>query len=142
MLKGILESDVEKKAVLQLRGTDAGHFLYLIYDVHAVLPTLLLILLICSPQVFDKHPSDLGDDAELFLKKAHRLTVKLHMTCGMLPPSLIITGVKDCNKAVVSGGGFADVFHASYRGKMVALKCLRDYQLNKRHVKTYQVRGT
>jgi hypothetical protein len=57
----------------------------------------------------------------------------------MLPPSLIIHGVQDCSKDNVSGGGFADVFRAMYDGKVVALKRLRDYHLNRQREKTHRV---
>jgi hypothetical protein len=55
----------------------------------------------------------------------HHLVVKLSESCGILPPALNITGVRNCSKASVAGGGFADIFRGSYRGKDVALKRLR-----------------
>jgi hypothetical protein len=66
----------------------------------------------------------------------HRLVVKLAENCGILPPALSITGVQNCSKDLVAGGGFADIFQASYKGKDVALKCLRcfdDQQRGKIH---------
>jgi hypothetical protein len=45
-----------------------------------------------------------------------------------MPSSLFISGVKLLEKDPVVGGGFADIFKASYDGQAVALKRLRFFQ--------------
>ena len=71
----------------------------------------------------------LDGDGQAFRNNAHRLFVKLSENCGILPSSLSIVGVDNCGKEPVTGGGFADIFRASYQGKDVALKRLRDFQV-------------
>ncbi|KAJ6486751.1 kinase-like domain-containing protein [Mycena sanguinolenta] len=44
-----------------------------------------------------------------------------------LPSSLFITGVNDRDEHPTFGGGFSDVYQASYQGKTVALKRLRTF---------------
>jgi hypothetical protein len=44
-----------------------------------------------------------------------------------LPSSLFIAGVNDRDEHPTFGGGFGDVYRASYQGKMVALKRLRTF---------------
>lgn len=49
----------------------------------------------------------------------------------MLPERLLV-GYIDCtNKEPLSGGHFADIYEAKYRGEKVALKRLRSFQLKK-----------
>ena len=140
LLKSVIESDADKKATLRLKGADAEHFLNLMYRVHVISLTLSTNLFICSLQVLDKYPSDFDGNNELCRQKAHRLAVRLSVECGILPQSLVINGVEDCSKDNISGGGFADVFRATYDGKAVALKRLRDYHLNQRE-KIHRVRN-
>lgn len=71
--------------------------------------------------------------------KARRLLVKLSEMCGILPSSLSITGVENCSQEPVAGGGFADIFLASYQGKHVALKCLRDFHIHQGRELIYKV---
>jgi hypothetical protein len=44
-----------------------------------------------------------------------------------LPSSLFITGVTDHDEHPTFGGGFGDVYQASYDGKRVALKRIRTF---------------
>lgn len=71
----------------------------------------------------------LHDDDSKTQRDARRLLVKLSEKCGILPSSLSITGVDNCSQEPVAGGGFADIYLASYKGKRVALKCLRDFHI-------------
>jgi hypothetical protein len=87
----------------------------------------------------DNYTSLFDGDEETSKRKAHRLVVKLSENCGLLPASINITGVTDCGKEPVSGGGFADVFQATYQGKRVALKRLRDFQMNQQRQKNHRV---
>jgi hypothetical protein len=79
-------------------------------------------------------------EEEASKRKALRFVVKLSECCGILPPSLHITGVTDCGKTPVAGGGHADIFQATYQGRRVALKCLRDFQVNCERQKNHRVR--
>lgn len=52
---------------------------------------------------------------------------KLAETDGKLSSSVFISGVKDPDEHPTFGGGFGDVYRASYAGKMVALKRIRTF---------------
>ncbi|KAJ7181392.1 hypothetical protein C8R43DRAFT_941238 [Mycena crocata] len=57
--------------------------------------------------------------------KARRLLQKLGEVGEVLPSTLFITGVNDHDEHPTFGGGFGDVYRASYDGKPVALKRIR-----------------
>lgn len=65
--------------------------------------------------------------------------MKLCKRCGMLPPSLNVTGITGCSKEPLAGGGFADIFRASYQAKAVALKRLREFQVGPEREKIRKV---
>lgn len=46
----------------------------------------------------------------------------------MIPRSFLIRHVRLQGKTPVNGGGFADIFLASYKGRLVALKRLRNFK--------------
>ncbi|KAJ7831407.1 kinase-like domain-containing protein [Mycena olivaceomarginata] len=74
-----------------------------------------------------------ADRAQSFLdtvKDARRLVVQLLAESDQLPSSLFITGVTDCDEQGTFGGGFRDVYRASYGDKTVALKRIRIFQEN------------
>ena len=56
-----------------------------------------------------------------------RLLITLSKNKKSLPQSLYLHGVVMQGMYAVSGGGFADIFRASYRGQHVALKRLRRF---------------
>ncbi|KAJ6624247.1 kinase-like domain-containing protein [Mycena sp. CBHHK59/15] len=105
-LLSILGSTSAKQAVLQLEGDHAQHFLDVVQN------TLDRGLLI------DK------DHAS----KARRIIIKLSEACDKLPSSLFITGVSGRDEHASFGGGFGDIYRASYAGKIVALKHVRTFQ--------------
>jgi hypothetical protein len=57
--------------------------------------------------------------------KARRMIIKLSEACDKLPSSLFITGVSERDHDATFGGGFGDIYRASYGGKTVALKRMR-----------------
>ncbi|KAF7336071.1 Rho GTPase activator [Mycena sanguinolenta] len=57
--------------------------------------------------------------------KARKLLLKVSVAREQLPSSLFITGVNDHDKDPTFGGGFGDVYRASYQGHIVALKRIR-----------------
>ncbi|KAF7336043.1 Kinase-like protein [Mycena sanguinolenta] len=59
--------------------------------------------------------------------QALRLLQKVSEAEEKLPSSLFITGVNDHDEYPICRGGFSDVYRASYRGQMVALKRLRTF---------------
>ncbi|KAF7336076.1 Kinase-like protein [Mycena sanguinolenta] len=59
--------------------------------------------------------------------KARHLMQKVSEAGEQLPSSLFIEGVSDHDEHPTFGGGFGDVFQASYQGKMVALKRIRTF---------------
>ncbi|KAG7091225.1 hypothetical protein E1B28_010276 [Marasmius oreades] len=103
LLDAISHSEVSKAAVLRLEGEDAQKFLDVVQD------------------VLDKAYLLNQDDNA----RARRLLVKLSETCDKLPLSLFIKGVERADEQATFGGGFGDVYRASYNGQYVALKRMR-----------------
>ncbi|KAJ6558076.1 kinase-like domain-containing protein [Mycena capillaripes] len=62
--------------------------------------------------------------------QARLLVVRLSAASDQLPSSLFITGVTDHDEQPTYHGGFGDVYRASYNHKTVALKRIRNFQLN------------
>ncbi|KAJ7266635.1 kinase-like domain-containing protein [Mycena rebaudengoi] len=104
-LISILDSQTAKEAVLVLEGDSAQHFLDVIQH------TLDRGFLISQ-----EHNS-----------KAQRMIIKLSEACDELPSSLFITGVSGRDHNATFGGGFGDIYRASYGGKTVALKHMRTF---------------
>lgn len=67
------------------------------------------------------------DVAELakYRNSLRKLTLKLALTHGILPVTLVLKGVRCQDTDMFGSGGFADVFIGTYRGQKVALKRLR-----------------
>ncbi|KAJ6554040.1 kinase-like domain-containing protein [Mycena vulgaris] len=59
--------------------------------------------------------------------ETRRMLRRVSEASNKLPSSMFITGVTDCDAEPSFGGGYADVFRASLKGKAVALKRLREY---------------
>ncbi|KAJ7879535.1 kinase-like domain-containing protein [Mycena olivaceomarginata] len=59
--------------------------------------------------------------------KARKLMQQVAESGEQLPSSLFITGVTDRDEHPTFGGGFGDVYQASYDGKRVALKRIRTF---------------
>ncbi|KAJ7883964.1 kinase-like domain-containing protein, partial [Mycena leptocephala] len=104
----ILSSESERAAVLKLEGDSAQNFLDVVQN------TLDRGFLI------EKENNS----------KARRLILKLSEGCDRLPSSLFITGVTGRNEHAIFGGGFGDIYQASYAGKTVALKHIRTFHRN------------
>lgn len=54
--------------------------------------------------------------------------IKISQACDEVPSPLFVRGVTLLQREAAFGGGFADVYKASYRGQIVALKRLRVFQ--------------
>ncbi|KAF9457392.1 kinase-like domain-containing protein, partial [Collybia nuda] len=67
-----------------------------------------------------------------------RLVVKLSNLSGVVPVSLIIHGIILRDKEAVFGGGFADIYKASYKGQEVAMKRMRVFQRGPEQHKMHQ----
>ncbi len=67
-------------------------------------------------------------DPERRIHLLRRLLTALSRNTKMVPRSFLLSGVQLQDRDAVSGGGFADIFRASYRGKPVALKRLRNFK--------------
>ncbi|KAJ7712158.1 kinase-like domain-containing protein, partial [Mycena olivaceomarginata] len=80
----------------------------------------------------------MGDSAQCFPRcrpksqehslMARRIIRKLSASCERLPSSLFITGVTGKEDRPTSGGGYADIYRASYGNQIVALKYMRPVQ--------------
>lgn len=62
---------------------------------------------------------------ETTIRRASRLLIKISRHTEMLPSSLFLRDIKLHDSSAVSGGGFSDIFRASYYGRLVALKRVR-----------------
>ncbi|KAF7336034.1 Non-specific serine/threonine protein kinase [Mycena sanguinolenta] len=113
-------------------------------DVEAQISTLLIHIL--SSQEAKRAAQRLGHDrAQCFVdaiqdaldrgtlpdsssrSKARKLIQNVSEAVEQLPSTLFITGVNDSDEHPMFGGGFSDVYQASYQGKTVALKRLRTF---------------
>ncbi|KAJ6486733.1 hypothetical protein C8R45DRAFT_995676 [Mycena sanguinolenta] len=108
LLTHILESQGARRAARQLEGSDALSLIDAIQDVldRGTLP-----------------------DATL-RSKARKLLHKVSEAQEQLPSSLFIAGVNDHDEHPTFGGGFGDVYRASYQGRMVALKRIRMFTID------------
>ncbi|KAF4564566.1 hypothetical protein EYR40_010732 [Pleurotus pulmonarius] len=106
-----------RRAALELRGKNAENLLNLIQD------------------MLDKgFLSNTKDTGKTLYDAVHKLNYQLSVACGILPGPLMVNGVVLLEKTAVSGGGYADIFLASYQGSQVALKRLRIFlKGNDRH---------
>ena len=91
-------------------------------------------------QVLDTQGFPFDESGQRSQHNAHWLLVKLSENCGILSSSLSIVGIDNCSKEPVVGGGFADIFWASYQGEDVALKRLRDFQAHQKREIIHRVR--
>ncbi|KAJ7233161.1 kinase-like domain-containing protein [Mycena rebaudengoi] len=102
----ILDSQSSKESVLKLTGDAAQYFLDVVQNA------------IDRGLLFEKEHNS----------KARRIILKLSDACDKLPSSLFITGVSGREEYPTFGGGFGDIYRASYAGKTVALKHVRNFQ--------------
>ncbi|KAJ7226275.1 kinase-like domain-containing protein, partial [Mycena rebaudengoi] len=102
----ILDSKSEKEAVLLLDVDSAQDFLDVVQN-----------MLDKGYLIEQEHTS-----------KARKILLQLSETCDKLPSSLFITGVNERDQDPTFGGGFGDIYRASYAGKTVALKHMRTFQ--------------
>jgi hypothetical protein len=65
--------------------------------------------------------------------------MRLSEACHLVPSSLHVKGVELLEKEAIHGGGFAEIYRASYRNGTVALKSLRAYTTDKERRKVHQV---
>ncbi|KAJ7066561.1 kinase-like domain-containing protein [Mycena amicta] len=117
LLQRIINTEHDKKKLLELKGESAQCCVDLIQDVldKGTLPT--------SPLAFSSDP-----DSDNLTLKARRLLVKLSEVSDTLPASLFIRGVLRVEKEATFGGTFGDIYRASYEGRDVALKRIRVFQ--------------
>ncbi|KAF7373453.1 Kinase-like protein [Mycena sanguinolenta] len=116
-LISIFNSKDEEDVVLRLEGDPAQYFLDVVQE------TLDQGLLL----------------EENHSRMARRMIRKLSERCDMLPSSLFITGVSGREEHPTFGGGYGDIFRASYNEKPVALKRMRYFlrgaELRRVHLK-------
>ncbi|KAG6861528.1 hypothetical protein C0995_015261 [Termitomyces sp. Mi166 len=99
VLEGVLNSEIDTQDILALRDDSAHSFLNLL-------------------QIGQLSTHEVG-------RKARRLLVKLSERSEIIPASVLIRGLTLTDTQPVSGGGFADIYLAMYRGQEVAVKHLR-----------------
>lgn len=63
--------------------------------------------------------------------KVQKLKQKLYKSCLAIPASMFITGTQLIVGEECKHGGFADIYRATYKDRMVAVKCLRMSQATK-----------
>ncbi|KAJ7656682.1 hypothetical protein B0H17DRAFT_861937, partial [Mycena rosella] len=91
-LLAILNSDSDRAAVLRLEGDSAQYFLDFVQSA-----------LDRGHLIQNEHSS-----------RARRIIIKLSEACDKLPSSLFITGVTERDEHATFGGGFGDIYRASY----------------------------
>ncbi|KAF8169200.1 kinase-like domain-containing protein [Mycena galopus ATCC 62051] len=104
-LVSILSSQSYEETVLRLEGDSAQHFLDVVQE------------------TLDRGFLTTQEHNRMAL----RIIRKLSESCDMLPTSLFIVGVHDRDEHPSFGGGFADVYRASYGNQRVALKRMRHF---------------
>ncbi|KAF8150309.1 kinase-like domain-containing protein [Mycena galopus ATCC 62051] len=116
-LISIFRSKPEEEAVLRLEGDSAQHFLDVVQE-----------MLDRGFLMEQEHT-----------RMAFRIICKLSESCDMLPSSLFIVGVHDRDEHPSFGGGFGDIYRASYGDQRVALKRMRYFvhgsDLRRMHLK-------
>ncbi|KAF8169206.1 kinase-like domain-containing protein, partial [Mycena galopus ATCC 62051] len=132
-LVSIFSSKTEEQTALRLEGDSAQHFLDVVQEVfiHSqsqILPDRL-------PQMLDRGFLMKQEHTQM----AFRMIRKLSESCDKLPSSLFIVGVNDRDEYPVFGGGFGDIYRASYGDQRVALKRMRYFvhgsDLRRMHLK-------
>ncbi|KAF7325990.1 Kinase-like protein [Mycena kentingensis (nom. inval.)] len=107
LLVSIFNSRRAEAEVLSLQANSAQTFMDVVQD------------------ALDHGSLSMPDDA----RKARRIIHKLSEICGLLPTALYIYGVRDREAWPSFGGGYGDIYRATYDGKPVALKYMRHFNL-------------
>jgi hypothetical protein len=68
-----------------------------------------------------------------------RLLLRLCKGCDVLPMSLFITGIRRIDTEATYGGGYSDIYKASLRHQIVALKRLRIFLTDQERHKVHMV---
>ncbi|KAF8174694.1 hypothetical protein K438DRAFT_1609328, partial [Mycena galopus ATCC 62051] len=105
-LVSIFSSKSDEETVLRLEGDSAQHFLDVVQEV--ALDRGFLV-------------------AQEHARMAFRIIRKLSESCNMFPSSLFIVGVNGRDEHPSFGGGFGDIYRASYGDQRVALKRMRHF---------------
>ncbi|KAF7333656.1 Kinase-like protein [Mycena sanguinolenta] len=105
LLVSILSSKSDEQSVLCLQGDSAQHFLDATQEI-----------LDGGFMMAPEHN-----------RMARRIIRKLSASCDRLPSSLFIVGVKGRDEYPTFGGGFGDIYRASYGDQLVALKRMRHF---------------
>ncbi|KAJ7145876.1 kinase-like domain-containing protein, partial [Mycena epipterygia] len=105
LLVSIFDSQSAEDAVLRLEGDSAQCFLDAVLD---ILDSGFLIT--------QEHS-----------RRARRIIRKLSESCDKLPSALFITGVSGREEYPTFGGGYGDIYRASYNNQPVALKHMRHF---------------
>jgi hypothetical protein len=120
-LTHILDSQDARHAAQELEGSSAQSFVDAIQNV-CFSPSSLFYSSNLDGQVLNWGLADASSRA-----KARQFMRKVAEAGEQLPSSLFITGVNDHDEHPTFGGGFGDVYQASYDGKRVALKRIRTF---------------
>lgn len=134
VLGAMLLKPEHRHAALELRGPNAQNLLNLIQDV-SIITIRRKGMTISNLQMLDKgFLSNTKDTGKTLYDEVHKLYYRLSVASGILPPPLMVDGVVLLQNGAVNGGGYADIFLASYQGSQVALKRLRIFlKGNDRH---------
>ncbi|KAF8174652.1 kinase-like domain-containing protein, partial [Mycena galopus ATCC 62051] len=118
-LVSIFNSKSDQETVLRLEGDRAQHFLDVVQEV----------FISTRPQISTDRISQTLDRGFLVVQEhaqmAIRIIRKLSESCELLPTSLFIVGVNGRDEHPSFGGGFGDIYRASYMDQRVAVKRMR-----------------
>jgi hypothetical protein len=120
LLVSIFNSTSDEEAVLRLDGDSAQNFLDVVQEVgNSLLPSLVSIDRIS--QTLDRGFMMAQEHNRMALRTIRKLSER----CDRLPSSLFIVGVTGRDEHPSFGGGFGDIYCASYGDQRVALKRMR-----------------
>lgn len=134
LIKIILNSEEEKTSAMALKGQEADLFMDALEDVSEF--SIEGTNNSHSTSQIMRDTSFLRESEQL---DARRFLISLSKISTNLPQYMFIDGVASVKDKNSYGGTFGDVYRSTYKGKPVALKRLRHFQLEESH-RIYQVR--
>lgn len=126
LVRRLVNSAASETTILGLNAEDKDQFMEVLSAV------VRFFVAISSPMsnILQCKDTSVREDPYIF-GKVRKLKQKLYKLCLSIPDSMFITGTQLIDGEDCKHGGFADIYRATYRGRMVAVKCLRLSQATK-----------
>ncbi|KDQ49915.1 hypothetical protein JAAARDRAFT_613253 [Jaapia argillacea MUCL 33604] len=127
-LQGLVETEVTRNQILELRGKEAEDFAEALQKV--------LDWTRDDRKIRTLFPKSPTNEIQTLRRRCRRLLTNLAKQSGELPPSLFLCeGVDRPGKDPVHGGGFADIYKGTYGDQCIALKRIRMFIGERRDAK-------